>query len=132
MLQRGRSRRPQPERRSGFLNGRGCKLAPRLSLRRKRRKAGCASGNSRRISPGHEVFGGLATLMKRLAQLRRSLEDLFPERHLYVRSGGEMKGYVLTPRKQMMAAGGVAAAALWMGVCSAAMLVNMLSASSAD
>src|SRR3954468_13748788 len=67
-----------------------------------------------------------------LARLRRSLVELFPERHLYVRSGGEMKGYVLTPKKQMLAAGGVAAAALWMGVCSAAMLVNMLSASSAD
>jgi murein DD-endopeptidase MepM/ murein hydrolase activator NlpD len=70
--------------------------------------------------------------MNRLARLRRSFEELFPERHLYVRSGGEMKGYVLTPRKQMIAASGVAAAALWMGVCSAAMLVNMLSASSAD
>jgi murein DD-endopeptidase MepM/ murein hydrolase activator NlpD len=70
--------------------------------------------------------------MNRLARLRRSLEELFPERHLYVRSGGEMKGYVLTPKKQMIAAGSVAAAALWMGVCSAAMLVNMLSASSAD
>lgn len=70
--------------------------------------------------------------MKRLARLRRSLEALFPERHLYIRSGGEMKGYVLTRRKQMIAAGGVAAGALWMGVCSAAMLVNMLSASSAD
>jgi murein DD-endopeptidase MepM/ murein hydrolase activator NlpD len=70
--------------------------------------------------------------MQRLARLRRSLVELFPERHLYVRSGGEMKGYVLTPRKQMVAAAGLSAAALWMGVCSAAMLVNMLSASSAD
>src|SRR3982751_3820052 len=70
--------------------------------------------------------------MNRLARLRRSFEALFPERHLYVRSGGEMKGYVLTSRKQMLAASGVAAAALWMGVCRAAMLVNMLSASSAD
>jgi len=71
-------------------------------------------------------------LMNRLARFRRSLEELFPERHLYVRSGGEMKGYVLTPKKQMIAAGGLAAAALWMGVCSAAMLVNLLSVSSAD
>jgi murein DD-endopeptidase MepM/ murein hydrolase activator NlpD len=70
--------------------------------------------------------------MQRLARLRRSLVELFPERHLYVRSGGEMKGYVLTPKKQMVAAAGLSAAALWMGVCSAAMLVNMLSASSAD
>jgi murein DD-endopeptidase MepM/ murein hydrolase activator NlpD len=70
--------------------------------------------------------------MNRLARLRSSVRELFPERHLYVRSGGEMKGYVLTPKKQMVAASGVAAAALWMGVCSAAMLVNILSASSAD
>lgn len=70
--------------------------------------------------------------MTRLARLRRSFVELFPERHLYVRSGGEMKGYVLTPKSQMMLAAGVSAAALWMGVCSAAMLVNMMSASSTD
>src|SRR5580704_7659860 len=70
--------------------------------------------------------------MTRLARLRRSFVELFPERHLYVRSGGEMKGYVLTPKTQIFAAAGVSAAALWMGVCTAAMLVNMLSASPAD
>ncbi|MBL8553035.1 MAG: M23 family metallopeptidase [Phenylobacterium sp.] len=70
--------------------------------------------------------------MERLAKLKSSLVELFPERHLYVRSGGAMKGFVLTTRKQMMIAGGVAAGALWMGVCTAAMLVNLLSASSAD
>jgi murein DD-endopeptidase MepM/ murein hydrolase activator NlpD len=43
-----------------------------------------------------------------------------------------MKGYVLTPKKQMIAAGAATAAALWMGVCSAAMLVNLMSATSAD
>ena len=43
-----------------------------------------------------------------------------------------MKGYVLTPKTQMIAAAGLSAAALWMGVCSAAMLVNMMSATSAD
>lgn len=43
-----------------------------------------------------------------------------------------MKGYVLTPKTQMIVAGGVSAAALWMGVCTAAMLVGMLSASPAD
>ena len=70
--------------------------------------------------------------MSRIARLRRSLVELFPERHLYVRSGGEMKGYVLAPKTQMIAAAGLSAAALWMGVCSAAMLVSMLSASSTD
>jgi murein DD-endopeptidase MepM/ murein hydrolase activator NlpD len=70
--------------------------------------------------------------MQRLARLKSTLLELFPERHLYVRSGGQMKGYVLTPRKQMVAASVVAGAAMWVGVCSAAMLVNLLSASSAD
>jgi murein DD-endopeptidase MepM/ murein hydrolase activator NlpD len=70
--------------------------------------------------------------MTRLARLRRSLAELFPERHLYVRSGGQMKGYVLTPKSQMLAAAGISAAALWMGVCSAAMLVNIMSVSSTD
>lgn len=72
----------------------------------------------------------------RLATQRRALQDamrdLFPERHLYVRSGGAMKGYVLSPRKQMLLAGGVAAAATWMGVCTAAMLVSALSATAKD
>lgn len=70
--------------------------------------------------------------MQRLAQLGRTLVELFPERHLYVRSGGAMKAFVLTTRKQLMIAGAVAGGALWMGVCTAAMLVNLMSASSAD
>src|SRR3954451_10715151 len=70
--------------------------------------------------------------MQRLSRLRRSFEELFPERHLYVRSGGAMRAFVLTTRKQMIVAAGVAGGALWMGVCTAAMLVNLLSASTAD
>ncbi|MFZ0269723.1 peptidoglycan DD-metalloendopeptidase family protein [Caulobacter sp.] len=68
----------------------------------------------------------------RFKRLRQSLEDLFPERHLYVRSGGEMRGYVFSTGKQLICAAGVAAAALWMGVCTAAMMVNALSVSSTD
>ena len=71
-------------------------------------------------------------MQERLAQLRRTVTELFPERPLYVRSGGAMKAFVLSPRRQILAAGGIAAAALWMGVCTAAMLVNVLSAGSAD
>jgi multidrug efflux pump subunit AcrA (membrane-fusion protein) len=70
--------------------------------------------------------------MTRLARLRRSLEELFPERHLYIRSGGEMKGFVLTPGKQMAAAAGVAALALWTGITTAAMVVNLLALSATD
>jgi murein DD-endopeptidase MepM/ murein hydrolase activator NlpD len=68
----------------------------------------------------------------RFKRIRQSLEDLFPERHLYVRSGGEMRGYVFSTGKQLMCATGIAAAALWMGVCTAAMMVNALSVSSTD
>lgn len=70
--------------------------------------------------------------MTRLARLRRSLDDLFPERHLYIRSGGEMRSFVLTTGRQMVIAGGVAAGALWMGVSTAAMLVGAMSASGHD
>jgi murein DD-endopeptidase MepM/ murein hydrolase activator NlpD len=68
----------------------------------------------------------------RLANWRRSLVALFPERHLYIRSGGEMRGYVLTTQKQLMAAGVVAFAALWLGVSTAAMVINALAPSSSD
>jgi len=70
--------------------------------------------------------------MERLTRLLRSLEELFPERHLYVRSAGGMKAFVLTRRKQMFLAAGVAAAALWTGVCTAAMLVTLMSSSASD
>ncbi len=65
-------------------------------------------------------------------RVRRNLEELFPERHLYVRSGGEMRGYVLSTSKQLMMASAVGAAALWMGVCTAAMMVNAMALSASD
>jgi len=70
--------------------------------------------------------------MTRLARLRRSLEELFPERHLYVRSGGEMKTYVLSSQRQMAGAGVVAACALWMGVGTAALVANTMSLTHSD
>ncbi|CAN7339503.1 M23 family metallopeptidase [Phenylobacterium sp. LjRoot164] len=70
--------------------------------------------------------------MTRFARLRRSLVELFPERHLYIRSGGEMRSFVLTTGRQMAIAGGVAAGALWMGVSTAAMMVNAMAVSSHD
>jgi murein DD-endopeptidase MepM/ murein hydrolase activator NlpD len=70
--------------------------------------------------------------MRRLARLHRRLVELFPERHLYVRSGGSMKGFVLSTSRQLAIAGGIAATGLWMGVSTAALLVNLFSASTAD
>jgi murein DD-endopeptidase MepM/ murein hydrolase activator NlpD len=71
-------------------------------------------------------------MRERLARLRRAAIALFPERHLYLRTDGAMKAYVLSTKKQLVVAGGVAAAALWMGVCTAAMLVEAFSASPSD
>ena len=70
--------------------------------------------------------------MERLAGLRRSLERLFPERHLYVRSGGEIRGFVLTTSKQAIAAAVASVGALWLGVATASLLVNAFSLSAGD
>jgi murein DD-endopeptidase MepM/ murein hydrolase activator NlpD len=58
-------------------------------------------------------------------RLRALAQAWFPERHLYLRQGGEMQAYVLTGRKQMMITGGLAGAALWMGVCTASMMIDL-------
>ena len=70
--------------------------------------------------------------MERLAEMRQSLERLFPERHLYVRSGGEIRGFVLTTSKQAVAACIACLAALWVGVSTAAMLMNALQLGAGD
>ena len=70
--------------------------------------------------------------MDRLARLRLSLERLFPERHLYVRSGGQIRGFALSTSKQASAAAVVAMLALWLGVSSAAAFSGMLSLGSGD
>ena len=70
--------------------------------------------------------------IKRFKRLRHSLEALFPERHIYIRSGGEMRGYVFSTNKQLLGATAVAVTALWMGVCTASMMVNALAVSSTD
>jgi hypothetical protein len=69
---------------------------------------------------------------ERFARLRSMLEGLFPERHIYVRSEAGMRGLVLTTSKQLIAVGVTAALALWLGLATAAMMVNALSMSSAD
>jgi len=47
-----------------------------------------------------------------VARLRRSLLELFPERHLYVRQGGEMRAFVRARRRRASAkaSGNVASA----------------------
>ena len=43
-----------------------------------------------------------------------------------------MRAFVLSQRRQMMIAGGVVAAALWMGVCTAAMLITLVQGAGAE
>lgn len=68
----------------------------------------------------------------RLTHWRRSFVALFPERHLYIRSGGEMRGYVLTTQKQLAAAATVAFSFLWMGIATAAVVLHAVAPSSSD
>lgn len=70
--------------------------------------------------------------MGRMARMRDSLERVFPERHLYLRSGGEIHGYVLSTSKQVAAAAVVALLAVWIGVASTATLLGMLQLGSGD
>lgn len=75
---------------------------------------------------------GSGAVLQQLQRWRARVEGWFPERHLYVRQGGEMRAFVLSQRKQMIAAGGLAGAALWMGICTAAMLLSLVQGSAAD
>ncbi|MFI4934442.1 MAG: peptidoglycan DD-metalloendopeptidase family protein [Caulobacterales bacterium] len=70
--------------------------------------------------------------LRRFARLARWFEELFPERHLYLRSGGEMRGFVLTTERQMMIAGVVAACGLWMGISTAATLMTIFTPSKGE
>lgn len=70
--------------------------------------------------------------MTRLAQFRGLIEALFPERHIYLRTGGEMKGVVLTPGRQMVFAAAVLGLAIWVAVSSVAILVGAVTQSRSD
>jgi murein DD-endopeptidase MepM/ murein hydrolase activator NlpD len=58
----------------------------------------------------------------RFSRWRASLEHLFPERHIYLRSGGVIHGYVLSTGKQTALASAAAVLVTWMALGSVAML----------
>ncbi|WP_293525445.1 DUF5930 domain-containing protein, partial [Phenylobacterium sp.] len=70
--------------------------------------------------------------MSRLAQLRGLIQALFPERHLYLRSGGEMKGVVLTPARQMIFAAIALGLLTWVLVSFIAILIGAVTQSRSD
>lgn len=66
--------------------------------------------------------------LQRIARVRKWIAGYFPERHLYVRSGGEVRAYVLSTQRQVWVAAAVGAVALWTGVSTAAMAIDAVSA----
>jgi murein DD-endopeptidase MepM/ murein hydrolase activator NlpD len=68
----------------------------------------------------------------RLERVQRFFEALFPERHIYVRSQTGMRGLVLTTGRQVAIGSAAGAVFLWMGICTAAMMVSMFSAGTSD
>lgn len=64
---------------------------------------------------------------------KRSLIDRwFPERHVYLRSNGETRGYVLTGGRQFIMACGGVALAVWTLVASGGFIFDMVARSRAD
>ena len=70
--------------------------------------------------------------MTRLERLRDFIANVFPERHIYIRSEGEMRGFVLSTGNQTVIAGVIAACGLWLGVSTAAMIVDAFALSASD
>src|SRR5450432_1824940 len=63
----------------------------------------------------------------RVPRLHRQILALFPERQLFVRSGGEVHGLVLTTRRQLTIAAFAGLCLLWVGLSTLAMLASAVS-----
>ena len=57
-----------------------------------------------------------------ISRLRASVEKRFPERHIYIRTHGDMRGVILTPARQLAFATAVGAVGLWTSLSVVAML----------
>ena len=60
-----------------------------------------------------------------ISRLRASVEKRFPERHIYIRTHGEMRGVVLTPGRQLTLAAAAGVVGLWTALSAVAMLMAM-------
>lgn len=69
---------------------------------------------------------------ERAARLRDLIDSAFPERHLYVRSHGVVRGWVLTPRMQIGAALVAALGALWVLVATGSMILDAMAVSASE
>lgn len=63
---------------------------------------------------------------------RSVIQRWFPERHVYLRSNGDTRGYILTSGRQMGLAGVAAAAAAWTLIASGGFIFDMIARGTAD
>jgi murein DD-endopeptidase MepM/ murein hydrolase activator NlpD len=68
----------------------------------------------------------------RTARLRQAIFKIFPERHVYLRSGGDVRSFVLTTADQVIVAASLAACLTWTLFATGSMALSAVSASSAD
>jgi len=68
----------------------------------------------------------------RLAWMRQTIFRLFPERYLYLRTGGDMRSFVLTTSDQLAGAACIAACLTWTLFATGAMAIGALTATSQD
>ena len=71
-------------------------------------------------------------IQERLARLRQTMDRLFPERKVYLRSGGEMRGFALTQRQQLTLAGIAAGVVAWAGVATLSSAASVFALHGAD
>ncbi len=69
---------------------------------------------------------------RRVAMLANRFLSLLPERHLYIRSGKEVHGFVLTRGHQILIAGILVASATWMTLATGGMLYETVSRARAE
>jgi len=69
---------------------------------------------------------------RRVARLAQQFLGLFHERHLYIRSGKEVHGFVLTRGHQLLIAGTLLASATWMTIATGGMLYEAVSRARAE
>jgi murein DD-endopeptidase MepM/ murein hydrolase activator NlpD len=71
-------------------------------------------------------------IVGRLTQLRDAALRFFPERHIYLRSGGEMRSFVLTTGRQVTLAGVAAGVMAWTLISTGTLIGNAVALSAGE
>lgn len=84
------------------------------------------------IAPQNKNLGGGLMNNGRMAGLRRTIFKWFPERHVYLRSGGDVRSFVMTTADQVIVCASLAACLTWTLFATGSMALGALSSTSAD